>query len=428
MPSTLSSNTSTLSIQAKCPFLSFGTTHSYLTQTPPDISLHATNDDLVGFFNSVPQHRLIDAVHSLVLHWQQQQSTHTLTVDVQATGNPFYHSHIGRHHRKHPTQRTIQTSDIATIVAFALDTCIFRACNNTYKQIRGAGIGSQLSPALCNVAITLIEHSWHQIHNNLLQHTDLHFTYYRYVDNRFIVHNEHFLQHPAIQTLIHHNFFGDPVELEPVEDFHLLGFNIDLPQRTITYMQPSQPWKIRDSTTAGSQRLALSGLQSRLHTIRKYTFPSSSADAAAAELVNLYVQKGHNYHACHRFLKKAPNAATCVCPTLDKGSFTTTLSTLHRQGRVALPPYHTQRSCGREWEAGPDQPCVPAELLTTLSNWLCLIPWFFMLSPPNLLVPSSCAADLLAAAFVTTMLNLSNARTYAPFCSLTFLPNVTCVN
>ena len=262
--------------------------HSYLTQTPPDISLHATNDDLVGFFNSVPQHRLIDAVHSLIQHWQQQQSTHTLTVDVQATGNPFHHSHIGRHHRKHPTQRTIQTSDITTIVAFTLNTCIFRACNNTYKQIRGAGIGSQLSPALCNVAITLIEHSWHQIHNNLLQHTDLHFTYYRYVDNRFI----------------HHNFFGDPVELEPVEDFHLLGFNIDLPQRTITYMQPSQPWKIRDSTTAGSQRLALSGLQSRLHTIRKYTFPPSSAEAAAAELVRLYVQKGHNHHACHRFVKK----------------------------------------------------------------------------------------------------------------------------
>ena len=151
----------------------------------------------------------------MIHHWQQQHSTHTITVDVQATGNPFHHSHIGRHQRKHPTQRTIQTSDITTIVAFALNTCIFRACNNTYKQIRGAGIGSQLSPALCNVAITLIEHSWHQIHNNLLQHTSLHFTYYRYVDNRFIVHNEHFLHHPAIQALIHHNFFGDPVELEP---------------------------------------------------------------------------------------------------------------------------------------------------------------------------------------------------------------------
>ena len=51
--------------------------HCYLTQTPSDISLHATNDDLVGFFNSVPQHRLIDAVHSMILHWQAQQTTHT---------------------------------------------------------------------------------------------------------------------------------------------------------------------------------------------------------------------------------------------------------------------------------------------------------------------------------------------------------------
>ena len=93
-----------------------------------------------------------------------------------------------------------------------------------------------MPPALCNVAITLIEHSWQQLHIPRLHPTDLHFTYYRYVDNRFIVHNEHFLSHPAIQTLIHSNFFGDPVELETVDDFHLLGFNIDLPQRTVTYI------------------------------------------------------------------------------------------------------------------------------------------------------------------------------------------------
>ena len=189
-------------------------------------------------------------------------------------------------------------------MAYALDTCIFRACNNTYKQIRGAGIGSQLSPALCNVAITLIEHSWHQLHNNLLQHTALHFAYYRYVDNLFIVHNEQFLSHPAIQTLIHNNFFGDPVELETVEDFHFLGFNIDLQQRTITYIQPTQPWKIRDHTSAGSQRLALSGLASRLHSIYTYTFPPNNATAAAEALVNLYAQKGHDLHACRRFLRE----------------------------------------------------------------------------------------------------------------------------
>ena len=153
--------------------------------------------------------------------------------------------------------------------------------------------------------MTLIEHSWHQLHNNFLQRTARHFTYYRYVDNRFIARNEHFLFHPATQTLIHHNFFGDPAELETVDDFHLLGFNIDLPQRTITHIQPTQPWKIRDLTSAGSQRLALSGLASRPHAIYTYTFPPNTAAAAAEELIRLYVQKGPVdatfSHACADF-------------------------------------------------------------------------------------------------------------------------------
>ena len=427
---TLSSNTFTPSIPAKCPFPNFGTIFTATSPKPHQTS-HYTPPTMTWSVSSTPsQPRLIDAVHSLIRHWQQQQSTHTLTVDVQATGNPFHHSHIGRHHRKHPTQRTIQTSDITTIVAFALNTCIFRACSNTYKQIRGAGIGSQLSPALCNVAITLIEHSWHQIHNNLLQHTDLHFTYYRYVDNRFIVHDEHFRHHPAIQTLIHHHFFGDPVELEPVEDFHLLGFNIDLPQRTITYMQPSQPWKIRDSTTAGSQRLALSGLQSRLHTIRKYTFPPSSAEAAAAELVRLYVQKGHNHHACHRFLKKAPNAATCVCPPLDKGFSTATFST----------PYHQLFQPSRGMERTREAPSNEAphvllgyhqgRLMTYLQSTVAhavhsfgLIHGFSCAPSPKQV--SHCSRLCIAANRASeTFFNNSSLWTFSPCCSITFLPNV----
>ena len=32
-----------------------------------------------------------------------------------------------------------------------------------------------------------------------------------------------------------HTFFGNPVELEPVDAMHLLGFDVNLGQRTITY-------------------------------------------------------------------------------------------------------------------------------------------------------------------------------------------------
>ena len=66
----------------------------------------------------------------------------------------------------------------------------------------------------------------------------------------------------------------------------------------------TQPWKIRDHTSAGSQRLALSGLASRLHAIYTYTFPPHNAAAAAEELIRLYVHKGHDPTARRRFLRK----------------------------------------------------------------------------------------------------------------------------
>ena len=67
-----------------------------------------------------------------------------------------------------------------------------------------------------------------QLQHSLTNHTQIHFAYYRYVDNRFITFNDTFLNHIGTQALINPDFFGDPVELEPVEDMHLLGFDVDL--------------------------------------------------------------------------------------------------------------------------------------------------------------------------------------------------------
>ena len=96
--------------------------HDHLHHTPDHVDLYAVNDDLVGFFNSVPQDRLVDAVQSLANRWQHTFDTPTITVDAHTTGDPIQLAHIGRHHR------TLDTSDITTIVALALDSCIFKAC------------------------------------------------------------------------------------------------------------------------------------------------------------------------------------------------------------------------------------------------------------------------------------------------------------
>ena len=71
---------------------------------------------------------------------------------------------------------------------------------------------------------------------------------------------------------------------------HLLGFDVDLIQRTvITYIPPNAAWKIRDHASAGSQRLRLSGLNSRAHLIHKYTDSTSEIERALAQLADLYV-------------------------------------------------------------------------------------------------------------------------------------------
>ena len=192
----------------------------------------------------------------------------------------------------------------------------------------GPWSGDWLSALACATQChhyTLIEHSWHQLHRSLTDHTEI----------RIIAFNRTFLKHLAVQTLIRPDSYGNPVELEPVEDMHLPGFDVDLHQRTISYIPPDAPWKIRDRASAGSTRLQLSGLHSRAHLIRKYTHPSSAVERALAPPAGLYVQKGHDFRSRRQAPRKslrvisliltvfqilpiqsAPNRALCVCQRL----------------------------------------------------------------------------------------------------------------
>ena len=64
----------------------------------------------------------------------------------------------------------------------------------------------------------------------------------------------------------------------------------------------------------------------------------TTADAAATELVKLYVQKGHNPIACSRFLKRksADYGDLCVSNPVPKGSPPPSQSPLfHKQGATA---------------------------------------------------------------------------------------------
>ena len=98
-----------------------------------------------------------------------------------------------------------------------------------------------------------------------------------YVDNRFAVLGSVIARSDPIAIYSDPGFYGHPVELKKVNDSMLLGFKVSVAERTVTYQCPNQQ-QIRDIASAGSIRLRLSGLKSRAHLIRKYSFPPSAIE------------------------------------------------------------------------------------------------------------------------------------------------------
>ena len=81
----------------------------------------------------------------------------------------------------------------------------------------------------------------------------------------------------------------------------LLSFYVDVSERTVIYKLPDIR-QIRDNVSAGTLRLRLSGLKSRAHLIREYSFPSCQAQSSLHALSRLYVQKGFALSDIHSAL------------------------------------------------------------------------------------------------------------------------------
>ena len=298
--------------------------HNHFSATDPSVHFGAINDDLIGFFNSVPQHRLLDAVRSLICAWRQKHGDVALSVDMSLRGPVVHTTHVGHFSRRAPTVRAIDPSDIIDIVAASLRSHLFMALNKVWKRFRGAGIGAHISPSLSNLAVTIVEKTWQYMFQEAINAPALAFLGVRYVDNRFILFQSLNTCCPCLQVLAHPFFYEHPVELEPVETGEFLGFLVDPVNRTISYKLP-EPWQIRDAYSAGSLSLQLSGLLSRAHLIRRYTYPCTAASAKIEELIALYQRKGFSYSDCKKALTNTSlslaagrSPAVCVSRSVSK--------------------------------------------------------------------------------------------------------------
>ena len=291
--------------------------HTYMHTTPTSIHLNMINDDLVGFFNSVPHQKLQHSLHILIHQWRQKYNQDTITVDTTRALGSFHSIHTGsfRPSKRTPNHKVIHIDHIPDIVHLSFQFSIFQALGQTWQQIQGTGIGNQISPILANIPITLHEVNWQQAFQQQLQRLEAAhgpYIFLRYVDNRMIIAPQPTFSSLPFQTLALHDFYQLPIQLELVGDTHFLGFTLNLENRSITFNQPTSPWQIRDACSAGSRRLTLSGLLSRGTTIHRYTWPSSTVHSSLETLLQAYISKGHNESLCRLTLKKLFRTCTPV--------------------------------------------------------------------------------------------------------------------
>ena len=201
-------------------------------------------------------------------------------------------------------------------------THFFTALGVVGRQIRGAGIGSQISPTLSNLAVTLIERSWSSTYQEVLTQPNFHHLASGTSTTVLSLYRSTIFRLPCTKCLQTWTFMVVQSSWSWLPTILLLGFYVGVSERTVISKLPDFR-QIRDNVSAGTLRLRLSGLKSRAHLIRKYSFPSCQAQSSLHALSRLYVQKGFALSDIHSTLwptNTSGDRPLCVGPTpVSKG-------------------------------------------------------------------------------------------------------------
>ena len=261
------------------------------------------NDDLKGFFTSVPHERIIDSC------------VHMLDRYIQFSGsNPQYLKLSVNFKLPAKKPRTIQGrviqnkytksfkfTDLIPLIKCCLSSSAFQCLASVHSQARGSCIGNPASPPLCNIVVAFHECIWHESYNiirNSAQFTS------RYVDNRLLILSKATLARNAWQVITDLNFYKHPVELEMVGDNHFLGFEVSLHPPSIVYIQPKENWQFRSTSSAGSPSTNLSGFESRLHAIFRYSWPRNQVYKSVSQLRHSYFTRGFPALSLNKLIRK----------------------------------------------------------------------------------------------------------------------------
>ena len=285
-----------------------GKLHQFL-QAPSSHELCLTNDDLVGFFTSVPHDRIIQSMQHAVLRYAEKEhlqgTSGHITVRMDEKNNEG-RTFNGKFRKPIQHEYSLQLNHLQQLCEFAISSSHFQWCDTLYKQVQGAPIGGPASPAISHMVVSFEEQMWYETFQNhisstrMLQRCFIH----RYVDNRLIIFPKCFSKDPVLQILLKKSFYKKPIELEDVGDNHFLGFDVNVANRTVMYNSPTADWQYRHWQSAGSPELKLSSLSSRMYLLCRGTWPPEYRKQAAKQLAEQYSRRGFNNEAVQSTVNK----------------------------------------------------------------------------------------------------------------------------
>ncbi|CAK0824869.1 unnamed protein product [Prorocentrum cordatum] len=303
------------------------------------------NEDLKGFFPSVPQDWLIADVESLLREFVDGRAG-TLKDEKNLVFTVF---------PKDPKRKTvcglvrdpdgvhIPVKFVIPVLRHAQEASVFLCAGEVVRQIRGAFIGSPLSPAWCTISVMQRERDWiRSALGRVLRCQDM-WMALRYVDNRLVLgfrnrsgvvlvpssllDSELYLPPVALEKEPANDFVGVKIMTEgtTVETQYIVeGFDGIAKRGGVGSFPEQHRWRYRSSLSGGSQSVKVAGLLGRLHQAVRLSFPVPRAQKAAVQLVGVYVALGHRSEEVARAVsvirKRYPQALGKVGESLARAA------------------------------------------------------------------------------------------------------------
>ena len=274
--------------------------------------LQIDNEDLEGFFPSPPHRRLVRDVKRVVAMYKAAfPNVRYILTNVQGVAGrsrAVRERPIPPKFQQGGAQDPVPLDVISSVVQHALEWDLFELGLVVIRQIRGAPIGSNLSPALCMSTVILPEVEFFRSLNYIrpsLVVEDL-WEGFRYVDNRMlfsiVLPPGNPLARPVGSVLPTNlatpDFYTQPVNLlrEPGLDCGGMTFGVRANRITAKYvvqdfdtivlshrqgrnMLPEDfpgRWRFRTIQSAGSHRVLLGGMIARLTAAARQASPTSN--------------------------------------------------------------------------------------------------------------------------------------------------------